>query len=179
MLLLDCATLDYRAVPFPDELVIAVIDSGEHRNLAHTPYNKRRREAEAGKPKRRRHVDSEIARVHDFVQALEERDFETLGELLKESHVSLRDDFEVSTQAGRRAGGEGLVDLRLPRRAHHGRGFRRQHHRARCGAGSERVFEAQIGRPVILCSTADGAYTRHRCERLPAPAARAARRRQA
>ncbi|HET7380318.1 MAG TPA: galactokinase family protein, partial [Gaiellales bacterium] len=42
-LLLDCATLDYRAVPFPDELVIAVIDSGQHRNLAHTPYNKRRR----------------------------------------------------------------------------------------------------------------------------------------
>jgi len=36
-LLLDCATLEYEAVPFPDELAIAVIDSGEHRSLAATP----------------------------------------------------------------------------------------------------------------------------------------------
>jgi len=38
-LLLDCATLEYQAVPFPAELAIAVIDSGEHRSLADTPYN--------------------------------------------------------------------------------------------------------------------------------------------
>ena len=157
-LLLDCATLDYRAVPFPDELVIAVIDSGQHRNLAHTPYNKRRREAEQGKPKRKRHVDSEIARVHAFVQALEERQFERLGELLNQSHASLRDDFEVSTKQvdalveqassiygclGARimGGGFGGSVLALVRR------------------GSERIFVAQLGRPVILCATADGAYT--------------------
>jgi galactokinase len=157
-LLLDCATLDYRAVPFPDELVIAVVDSGQHRNLAHTPYNKRRQEAEAGKPKRKRHVDSEIARVHAFVQALEEHKLETLGELLKESHISLRDDFEVSTKEvdalvekawsiygclGARIMGAGFGGsiIALLRR------------------GSERVFAAQIGRPVILCATADGAYT--------------------
>jgi len=157
-LLLDCATLDYRAVPFPDELVIAVIDSGQHRNLAHTPYNKRRREAEQGKPKRKRHVDSEIARVHAFVQALEERQFERLGELLNQSHASLRDDFEVSTKQvdalveqassiygclGARimGGGFGGSVLALVRR------------------GSERIFAAQLGRPVILCATADGAYT--------------------
>lgn len=157
-LLLDCATLDYRAVPFPDELVIAVVDSGQHRNLAHTPYNKRRQEAEAGKPKRKRHVDSEIARVHAFVQALEEHEFEKLGQLLKESHMSLRDDFEVSTKEvdalvekawsiygclGARIMGAGFGGsiIALLRR------------------GSERVFEAQIGRPVILCATADGAYT--------------------
>jgi len=157
-LLLDCATLDYRAVPFPDELVIAVVDSGQHRNLAHTPYNKRRREAEKGMPKRRRHVDSEIARVHAFVQALEERRFDRLGELLKESHISLRDDFEVSTKQvdalvetawsiygclGARIMGAGFGGsiIALLRR------------------GSERIFVAQIGRPVILCATADGAYT--------------------
>jgi len=97
VLLLDCSTLDYQTVPFPDELVIAVIDSGEHRSLADTPYNERRREAESGHPKRRRHVESEIARVHAFVDALHERRFERLGVLLKESHQSLRDDFEVST----------------------------------------------------------------------------------
>ena len=158
VLLLDCATLEYRAVPFPDELVIAVVDSGQHRNLAHTPYNKRRKEAEAGKPKRKRHVDSEIARVHAFVQALEEHEFEKLGQLLKESHISLRDDFEVSTKEvdalvekawsiygclGARIMGAGFGGsiIALLRR------------------GSERVFEAQIGRPLILCATADGAYT--------------------
>jgi galactokinase len=157
-LLLDCATLDYRAVPFPNEVVIAVIDSGQRRNLAHTPYNKRRREAEAGKPKRKRHVDSEIARVHAFVQALEDSQFERLGELLKESHISLRDDFEVSTKEvdalvekawsiygclGARIMGAGFGGsvIALLRR------------------GSERIFEAQIGRPVIFCATADGAYT--------------------
>src|SRR5207249_11523357 len=89
-LLLDCATLEYRTVPFPDSIVIAVIDSGEHRSLARTPYNQRRREAEAGIPKRKRHVDSEIARVHAFVDALEGKRFDELGHLLKESHVSLR-----------------------------------------------------------------------------------------
>src|ERR1700694_3982850 len=96
-LLLDCSTLEYQAVPFPDELVIAVIDSGEHRSLAETPYNERRREAEAFDPKRRRHVDSEIDRVHAFVYALGRGDFDELGRLLKQSHESLRDDFEVST----------------------------------------------------------------------------------
>jgi len=158
VLLLDCATLEYRAVPFPDELLIAVVDSGQHRNLAHTPYNKRRKEAEAGKPKRKRHVDSEINRVHAFVQALEEHEFEKLGQLLKESHISLRDDFEVSTKEvdalvekawsiygclGARIMGAGFGGsiIALLRR------------------GSERVFAAQIGRPVILCTTADGAYT--------------------
>src|SRR5256884_3235876 len=83
--------------PFPEEVAVAVIDSGEHRSLAGTPYNERRREAESGDPKRRRHVDSEIARVHTFVTALHERDFNELGRLLKKSHESLRDDFEVST----------------------------------------------------------------------------------
>src|SRR5579864_3843718 len=93
-MLLDCTTLEYQAVPFPDELAIAVINSGEHRSLADTPYNERRREAEAFDPKRRRHVDSEIARVHAFVYALGRRDFKELGRLLKQSHESLRDDFE-------------------------------------------------------------------------------------
>jgi galactokinase len=92
-LFLDCATLDYEMVPFPDEVAIEVVDSGEHRSLASTPYNQRRREAESGNPKRMRHVRSEIARVHAFVTALRERDFVLMGRLLHESHQSLRDDF--------------------------------------------------------------------------------------
>jgi galactokinase len=96
-LLLDCATLEYRPVPVPEDLLLAVVDSGVHRRLADTPYNERRREAEAGLPRRRRHVESETARVYEFAGALAARDRPRLGELLRASHVSLRDDFEVST----------------------------------------------------------------------------------
>jgi len=160
-LLLDCATLEYDEVPFPDELAIAVIDSGQHRSLAATPYNQRRREAEAGDPKRRRHVDSEIARVHLFVDALKRRNFDELGRLLKQSHESLRDDFEVSTPTvdalvakawsiagcyGARIMGAGFGGsiLALVERSHTG------------------TFAAAIGRPVLFCATADGAYVAKR-----------------
>jgi len=160
-LLLDCRSLEYRTVPFPDELLIAIIDSGEHRSLARTPYNQRRREAEAGQPNRRRHVVSEIARVNDFVDALDNRDFDRLGRLLKESHISLRDDFEVSTPHvdalvekawtapgcyGARIMGAGFGGsiLALIRR------------------GAAKALSAAVERPIIVCSTADGAYVRQR-----------------
>jgi galactokinase len=156
-LLLDCATLEYQVIPFPDDVAIAVIDSGEHRSLSATPYNQRRREAESGDPRRMRHVNSEIARVHEFVDALRDRDLDRMGRLLKESHQSLRDDFEVSTpnvdaiveHAGKL---EGCYGARIM-----GAGF----------GGSilalldrDRVttFVESIDRPVLICSTTDGAY---------------------
>jgi galactokinase len=156
-MLLDCTTLEYQAVPFPDELAIAVIDSGEHRALADTPYNERRREAEAFVPKRRRHVDSEIARVHAFVYALSRRDFSELGRLLKQSHESLRDDFEVSTPTvdvlvekawsiagcfGARIMGAGFGGSVL----------------ALVDRAQIKTFATSIGRPTLVCATADGAY---------------------
>jgi galactokinase len=156
-LLLDCGTLEHRTVPFPDELLIAVIDSGEHRSLSRTPYNQRRREAEAGQPNRRRHVDSEIARVHAFVEALEHRDFERLGELLKASHRSLRDDFEVSTPnvdalVGKAWAAHGCFGARIM-----GAGFGGSI-LALIEKGSETALSAAVERPVIVCSTADGAF---------------------
>jgi galactokinase len=157
-LLLDCSTLEYQAVPFPDELVIAVIDSGEHRSLANTPYNERRLEAEAGNPKRMRHVESEIARVHAFVDALKERRFERLGVLLKESHQSLRDDFEVSTptvdELVEQAWGiEGCLGARIM-----GAGFGGSI-LALIARGRETSFAEAMKREVIYCATADGAFT--------------------
>jgi galactokinase len=158
-LLLDCATLEYRLIPFPDELLIAVIDSGEHRSLARTPYNQRRREAEAGQPNRRRHVDSEIARVHAFVDALERRDFERLGTLLKESHRSLRDDFEVSTPhvnalVEKAWAAPGCFGARIM-----GAGFGGSI-LALIERGTEAALAAAVERQVIVCSTADGAFAR-------------------
>jgi galactokinase len=160
-LLLDCRTLEYHEVPFPDELAIAVIDSGEHRSLAATPYNQRRREAESGDPKRRRHVDSEIARVHSFVDALRRRDFDELGRLLKQSHESLRDDFEVSTPTV-----DALVEKAWSIAGCYGARI--------MGAGfggsilalversQTRTFAGTIGRPVLFCATADGAFVASR-----------------
>jgi galactokinase len=165
-LLLDCSTLEYQAVPFPDELVIAVIDSGEHRSLADTPYNERRREAEAGNPKRRRHFESEVARVHAFVDALKERRFERLGVLLKESHQSLRDDFEVSTPTvdalvEQAWGVEGCLGARIM-----GAGFGGSI-LALIERGRETSFAEAMKREVIYCATADGAFARATPTRPP------------
>jgi galactokinase len=156
-LLLDCGTLNYRAVPFPEELLIAIIDSGEHRSLARTPYNQRRREAEAGQPNRRRHVVSEIARVHDFVDALDNRDFDRLGRLLKESHISLRDDFEVSTPqvdalVEKAWAAPGCYGARIM-----GAGFGGSI-LALIERGAEQALSAAVERPITVCSTADGAF---------------------
>jgi galactokinase len=158
-LLLDCATLEYEEVPFPNELAIAVVESGEQRSLANTPYNERRREAEAGVPKRKRHVDSEIDRVHSFVEALRTRDFPRLGVLLKESHQSLRYDFEVSTPGidalvERAWGIEGCLGARIM-----GAGFGGSIIALVDGARTG-GFASAIGRPVLFCATADGAFVR-------------------
>jgi galactokinase len=46
---------------------------------------------------RARHVVSENARVLGAVEALRAKDFDLFGHLMYASHVSLRDDYEVST----------------------------------------------------------------------------------
>jgi galactokinase len=45
---------------------------------------------------RARHAVTEIQRVGDAVAALKSSDFTTLGRLINESHISLRDDYTVS-----------------------------------------------------------------------------------
>jgi galactokinase len=46
--------------------------------------------------RRARHIVTENARVLDFVAALKLADFARCGELMVESHASMRDDFEIS-----------------------------------------------------------------------------------
>jgi galactokinase len=157
-LLLDCATLEHRQLPFPEDLVIAVLDSGVHRRLADTPYNERKREAEQGVPKRRRHVESEIARVHEFAAALEEGDRRRLGTLLRASHASLRDDFEVSTPlvdtiVERAWTTPGCLGARIVGGGFGGGVL------ALLEQGAEAGFRQSLsGVPVLFCRTADGAY---------------------
>lgn len=114
-LLVDCRSLERRPVPLPPQLVVLVVHSGVSRALTASPYAERRRACEAlarrlGVASLRdasagdvaedplgRHVVSENARVLEAARALHDGDLGTLGRLLVESHVSLRDDFEVST----------------------------------------------------------------------------------
>ena len=57
--LLDCSNLDYRYLPLPDQIVIAVIDSGIRRQLSATPYNQRRKEVRRITP-----ADAAMSRVN-------------------------------------------------------------------------------------------------------------------
>jgi galactokinase len=115
VLLIDCRTLSIDPVPLPDSVSVVVVSSGAERELASSAYAERRAECQqaaarlglaalrdadprdvAGDP-RARHVVGENQRVLEAVAALRAGDLERLGELLLESHASLRDDFEVST----------------------------------------------------------------------------------
>jgi galactokinase len=117
-LFLDTRTLERRLVPLPPASAILVLDSGVPRSLAASAYNQRRTECEEaarrlgvtalrdisdlsvldGLPeplrRRARHVVSENARVLLAARCTRAEEF---GDLMNESHISLRDDYEVST----------------------------------------------------------------------------------
>ena len=96
-LLLDCGSLEHRWVALPDDLAILVLDSGERHSHEGSGYAERRRELEAGHPRRVRHVETENERVRSAVEALELGDVRDLGPIFAASQASLRDDYEVST----------------------------------------------------------------------------------
>ena len=122
-LLIDCRTLESEPVPLDLEaagLALLVCDTRVERSLADTGYEDRRESCEsaarrlgveelrdareedlerlAGEElKRARHVVRENARVLEAVRALRGGDFADFGRLMYASHLSLRDDFEVST----------------------------------------------------------------------------------
>ncbi|MEM7147374.1 MAG: galactokinase [Verrucomicrobiota bacterium] len=122
-LLIDCRTLGIMPVSIPPELAIVVVDSRVSHALADGEYAKRKADCESAARsldvkslrdisvqelnsssrsleertyKRARHVVGEIDRVRRFVAALEAGEIRVAGALMAESHMSLRDDFEVS-----------------------------------------------------------------------------------
>jgi galactokinase len=105
-ILLDTSTLAVETVPLPAELAVVVVDSGVRRELRQSAYAARRAELERGLAgatdpialRRVRHVRSENERVREVVALLRSADVDLrrLGEIFREGHVSLRDDFEVS-----------------------------------------------------------------------------------
>jgi galactokinase len=122
-LLIDCRSLQTRAVPLPPEASVVVLDTATRRGLVDSAYNERRAQCEAAAKlfgvgalrdvgaaafvaraadldalirKRARHVITENERTLAAATALEGADVERVGRLMDESHASLRDDFEVS-----------------------------------------------------------------------------------
>ena len=122
-LLLNTKTLTYRHYPLPPNTAIMLVDCGKKHDLAKGGgYKQRVSEcAEACKllnvetlcqlgykdlnllstlpdviRRRARHVITENLRVLEFVAALEKGDTERQADLIAASHVSQRDDFEVS-----------------------------------------------------------------------------------
>jgi galactokinase len=121
--LIDFRSLEVEALPLElGEHRLVTLDSGEQHSNASGGYNERRRQcAEACRAlgidslrdaeleaierlpdplrRRARHVVTENDRVRAAVAALRGGDLPELGRLLDASHASLRDDYEVSTQA--------------------------------------------------------------------------------
>jgi galactokinase len=119
-LLIDCRAESVEAVPLDPGCSVLVVPSGETRQLSGSPYAERRRQCEEaerqigplrdasvedltqiGDPtlrRRARHVVTENARVRAFAVAMRAGDPVVAGHLMLESHASLRDDFEVSTE---------------------------------------------------------------------------------
>jgi galactokinase len=122
-LFLDCRDLTYRHVPLRDDVKIVVCNSGVKRALAQSEYEvrlkqcrqavaqiastgravKSLRDVEPADLEAARSVLSGILfrRAHHIVTAvkvLESGDLERFGQLMNASHVSLRDDYEVSSK---------------------------------------------------------------------------------
>jgi len=125
-LLIDCRTLECRPVPLPTGLKVVILDTGTRRGLADSAYNERRKacestaarfglkalrdlslealaaragELDAVTFRRVRHVVTENARTVQAADAMQKGDAETLGRLMIAGHESLRDDYEVSSEA--------------------------------------------------------------------------------
>jgi galactokinase len=125
-LLLDCRDLSTRNIPFDvaaHGLELLIIDTQAHHALTDGGYAERRASCESVATKlavksmrelsmaqlnaaqdqitkteyiRARHAVGEMMRVQECVEALSIGDFVQVGELINQSHVSLRDDYTVS-----------------------------------------------------------------------------------
>jgi galactokinase len=109
----------------PEDMAVVIINSNKKRGLVDSEYNTRREQCEEaarifGVPalrdvtieqfkakeseldemvaKRARHVITENDRTVEAAQALRTHDMKRMGELMAESHASMRDDFEITVK---------------------------------------------------------------------------------
>ncbi len=121
--LIDCRDLSTEAVPLPTGAAVVVMDTSTRRGLVGSAYNERRRQCEAAAEffgvkalrdvsledfelrsagldkvvrRRARHVITENDRTQRAAAAMKTGDAGLLGQLINQSHTSMRDDFEIS-----------------------------------------------------------------------------------
>lgn len=75
---------------------IAIIGKESWRDATQADVESKKKEMGDVTFRRSRHVVGEIARTEDAVTAFKSGDFSNIGQLMADSHASLRDDFEVS-----------------------------------------------------------------------------------
>lgn len=124
-MLLDCRSLETQAVSMPEDIAVVIINSNKKRGLVDSEYNTRRQQCEEAArifgvkalrdvtieqfeqrvaeldpvvAKRARHVITENARTVEAAQALRNHDINRMGELMADSHASMRDDFEITVK---------------------------------------------------------------------------------
>ncbi|MGQ0285716.1 galactokinase [Pasteurellaceae bacterium 22721_9_1] len=127
LLMIDCRSLDTQPTPVPENIAVMIVNSHVKHDLVTGEYNIRRQQCETAAEffgvkalrdvsieqfkkreaeltalneemaRRARHVITENQRVLDAVEALKQGDIKKLGELMGESHDSMRDDFEITT----------------------------------------------------------------------------------
>ena len=121
-LALDTASLEVSLITLPSEYHMVVIHSGQYRRLSEGRYKVRKQECDAVKAalghdglctisdaelaslshldtrlqRRARHCMSEHRRTVSACEALRMGKMQSFGALMIESHVSMRDDFEIS-----------------------------------------------------------------------------------
>ena len=125
-MLIDCRSLDIQPAPLPSSVAVVVLDTATRRGLVDSAYNERRAQCEAAANffqvralrdvsleafvrtgsrldeitrRRARHVITEDTRTLRAVEVMRQGDVAALGQLMNQSHVSLRDDYEVSSDA--------------------------------------------------------------------------------
>ncbi|WMS90615.1 galactokinase [Pseudoalteromonas sp. HL-AS1] len=124
VMLLDCRTLTYQHAPIPNSMALLIVNSNVKRGLVDSEYNTRRQQCEEvaryfNQPalrdvtleqllsaqdklapdlvRRAKHVITENARTESALIALQNNDMIKMSELMAESHISLKDDFAVTT----------------------------------------------------------------------------------
>ncbi|MDC0602015.1 galactokinase [Aliiglaciecola sp.] len=124
-LLLDCRSLKSDLISMPTDLSVMIINSNVKRGLVDSEYNTRREQCEEAANilgvkalrdvsleslnqnkhllsevvyRRAHHIVSENQRTLDAAQALTQADYVRLSKLMAASHVSMRDDFEITVK---------------------------------------------------------------------------------
>ncbi|MDG1752807.1 MAG: galactokinase [Thalassotalea sp.] len=132
-MLLDCKDLSFEDAPIPDDLSLFIVNSNVKRGLVDSEYNLRREQCETVAKyfgatalrdvtlaqlnsakeqlepvlfKRACHVISENERAVATLKALKANDMALISVAMRASHISLRDDFEVTTKEM-----DGLVEM--------------------------------------------------------------------